>query len=186
MNWDEISQLVLRAQANDHEAFGQLVERFTPTVRSIALQRLRHETDAQELTQDVFIHVLRKLPQLRDPLCFAGWLRQMTVRMAINRQTRKGPLRKVEGDQLDIAEAKGANPLDSIVQSERAVELHEALDRLKPVDRGTLSAFYLRGRSLKQMAREFEVPVGTIKRRLFVARNRLKEVLEEMAEPVGV
>ncbi|MFQ3593726.1 MAG: sigma-70 family RNA polymerase sigma factor, partial [Gemmataceae bacterium] len=130
MNWNEISQLVLRAQANDHEAFGQLVERFTPTVRSIALARLRHETDAIELTQDVFIHVLRRLPQLRDPLCFAGWLRQMTIRMIINRQTRKGPLLKVECEHLDQAKAKEANPLESMLQSERAVELHEALDRL--------------------------------------------------------
>jgi len=186
MNWEEIAQLVVRAQNHDHQAFSQLVEQFTPTVRSLALARLRNENDAQELTQDVFIHMLRKLPQLRDPLCFAGWLRQMTVRMAINRQTRKGLLRQVEGDQLDLAAAKGSNPLESIVQSERAVELHDALDRLKPVDRATLVAFYLRGRSLKQMAREFEVPIGTIKRRLFVARNRLKEVLEEMAELVEI
>jgi len=47
-------------------------------------------------------------------------------------------------------------------------------------DRATLEAFYLRGRSLKQMAREFEVPTGTIKRRLHVARLRLKEVLGEI------
>jgi RNA polymerase sigma-70 factor (ECF subfamily) len=186
MNWDEISQMVLQAQAGNQNAFGQLVERFTPTVQAIALSRLRNATDAQELTQDVFIHMFRKLPQLRDPQCFAGWLRQMTVRMAINRMTRRGPLRKVEGDLLDGAEAVHPNPLDQIVQSERAIELHEALDRLKPVDRGTLVAFYLRGRTLKQMAREFEVPVGTIKRRLFVARNRLKEVLEENTEPMGV
>ena len=51
-------------------------------------------------------------------------------------------------------------------------------DATGPLDRQTLEAFYIRGRSLKQMAREFEVPTGTIKRRLHVARLRLKEVLE--------
>ena len=45
-------------------------------------------------------------------------------------------------------------------------------------DRATLEAFYLRGRSLKQMSREFETPLGTIKRRLHVARNRLRRQLE--------
>jgi RNA polymerase sigma-70 factor (ECF subfamily) len=50
------------------------------------------------------------------------------------------------------------------------------------VDRATLVAFYLRGRSLKQMSREFETPVGTIKRRLHVARNRLKKALERGAK----
>jgi RNA polymerase sigma-70 factor (ECF subfamily) len=47
------------------------------------------------------------------------------------------------------------------------------------VDRATLVAFYIRGRTLKQMSREFETPIGTIKRRLHVARNRLKKVMEQ-------
>src|SRR3989442_1331682 len=57
------------------------------------------------------------------------------------------------------------------------------VERLKAVDRATLVAFYLRGRSLKQMSREFETPIGTIKRRLHVARNRLKRALEQAASP---
>jgi RNA polymerase sigma-70 factor (ECF subfamily) len=179
MNWDEITELVVRAQTGSREAFGTLVEKFQPTVYAVALARVRNPSEAQELAQDVFIHALRKLPQLRDPQCFAGWLRQITVRMAINRLTRRGPLHKVETDVLDSAETGGPGPLDELVRSERAVELHAALEQLKPVDRSTLVAFYIRGRTLKQMSREFEVPVGTIKRRLFVARNRLKEVLEE-------
>ena len=52
------------------------------------------------------------------------------------------------------------------------------------VDRATLEAFYIRGRSLKQMSREFETPVGTIKRRLHVARNRLRKQLESERELV--
>ena len=61
---------------------------------------------------------------------------------------------------------------------EAKAELLESLERLKPIDRATLVAFYLRGRSLKQMSQEFETPIGTIKRRLHVARNRLKKVME--------
>jgi len=52
------------------------------------------------------------------------------------------------------------------------------LPRLKEIDRETLVPFYIRGRSLKQMSRDFETPVGTIKRRLHVARNRLRRQLE--------
>jgi RNA polymerase sigma-70 factor (ECF subfamily) len=124
---------------------------------------------------------MKKLPQLRDVQCFAGWLRQITVRMAINRLTRRGPLHKVEADVLDNAEAAGATPLDTMVQAEQVAELHQCLERLKPLDRATLVAFYIRGRSLKQMSREFETPIGTIKRRLHVARNRLKKQLERAA-----
>jgi RNA polymerase sigma-70 factor (ECF subfamily) len=178
MTWNEITDLVLRAQAGDRAAYGELVERFQPTVYAVALARLRNPAEAQELAQEVFLHGMKKLPQLRDAACFAGWLRQITVRMAINRLTRRGPLHKVEGDLLDTVEAGGAGPVDELVRRERAAELYQGLERLKPVDRATLVAFYLRGRSLKQMSRDFETPVGTIKRRLHVARNRLKKTLE--------
>jgi len=126
----------------------------------------------------VFVHAMRKLPQLRDARCFAGWLRRITARMAINRQTRKGRLVGAAPEFLDAVEAKPNAPADDAVRHEAAAGLHQGLRKLKPLDRETLEAFYLRGRSLKQMSREFDVPTGTIKRRLHVARQRLKEALE--------
>jgi RNA polymerase sigma-70 factor, ECF subfamily len=185
MSWNEIKSLVERAQVGDRVAYGELIDRFQPTVYAVALARLRNPTEAQELAQEVFLHGMQKLPQLRDPQCFAGWLRQITVRMAINRLTRGGPIAKVDPAVLEGAEAAGASPLEEMVKAEQAAELYRGLERLKPVDRATLVAFYIRGRTLKQMAREFETPVGTIKRRLHVARNRLKKVLERGARPVA-
>ena len=181
MTWTEILNLVEKARAGDRAAYGELVKRFEPAVYAVALSRLRNPTEAQELTQDVFLHGMRKLPQLRDAACFPGWLRQITVRMAINRLTRRGPLHRADAEVLDHAEAAGAGPLDQLVRSEQAAALYRGLERLKPVDRATLLAFYIRGRSLKQMSREFETPVGTIKRRLHVARIRLKRQMEGAA-----
>src|SRR5262249_50462053 len=119
----------------------------------------------------------------RDAHCFAGWLRQITVRMAINRLTRRLPLQGAEPEVLQNAAAQGPTPLEELVRGEQRAELWSGLDRLKPIDRATLVAFYIRGRSLKQMSREFETPVGTIKRRLHVARNRLRKQLERAREP---
>jgi RNA polymerase sigma-70 factor (ECF subfamily) len=181
MTWIEITSLVQRAQAGDRAAYGELIERFQPTVYAIALARLRNPTEAQELMQDVFLHGMKKLAQLRDAQCFAGWLRQITVRMAINRLTRRGPLRKAEPEVLENAEAADAGPLESLVKAEQAAELYRGLDRLKPIDRATLLAFYIRGRSLQQMSREFGTPIGTIKRRLHVARIRLRKAMERGA-----
>src|SRR5712692_7805807 len=96
MNWDEIAILVDRARAGDRLAYGELVVRFQPTVYAIALVRLRNPAEAQELAQEVFLHGMRKLGQLREAAAFAGWLRQITVRMAINRLTRRGPLHLAE------------------------------------------------------------------------------------------
>jgi RNA polymerase sigma-70 factor (ECF subfamily) len=184
MSWNEITDLVVRARNGDRSAYGQLVERFQPTVYALALGRLRNPGEAQELAQEVFIHAMTKLAQLRDPQCFAGWLRQITERMAINRLTRRGPVHGAEPEVLENVQATGTTPLENLVRREQQAELWAGLDQLKPLDRATLVAFYIQGRSLKQMSREFETPVGTIKRRLHVARHRLRECLEGAAGPV--
>lgn len=178
MSWTDIILLIERAQGGDRQAYGELVERFQGSVYAMALARVRDPLEAQELAQDVFVHAMRKLPQLRDPRCFAGWLRRITARMAINRLTRRGPLFGADPDLLATVADDLRTAEDRAEVGEAVGQLKVGLARLKTLDRLTLEAFYLRGRSLKQMAREFEVPTGTIKRRLHVARQRLKEELE--------
>lgn len=176
---NDTADLVSRAQLGDRAAYGELVERFQPTVYALALGRLRNPTEAQELTQEVFVHSMMRLGQLREPAAFAGWLRQITVRMALNRLTRRGPLHSAEDEVLQNARAAEQTPLDQMVRAEQRAGLWKGLDRLKSLDREALVAFYIRGQSLKEMSNDFETPVGTIKRRLHVARQRLKKELEK-------
>lgn len=183
MIFNDITTLVIRARDGDRAAYGELVERFQPTVYGLAMARLRNPVEAQELVQEVFVHAMLKLHQLRDPVCFAGWLRQITGRMVINRLTRRGPVRGAEPDVLENVAGVNTEPLDELVRREQRDELRAGLRRLKPADRATLEAFYLQGRSLKEMSDEFETPIGTIKRRLHVARNRLRKHLER--DPSG-
>jgi RNA polymerase sigma-70 factor (ECF subfamily) len=188
MSMNEILPLVERARDGDRKAYGELVRRFEPVVYAVALSRLRNAAEAQELAQEVFIHAMTKLDQLRDLPCFAGWLRQITVRMAINRLTRRGPFQGTEPEVLQNAAVVNDSPLEELVREESRAELRDGMDRLKPMDRATLEAFYMKGHSIEQMSRLFETPVGTIKRRLHVARNRLREQLERSRdeELVGV
>src|SRR5262249_27256393 len=131
-----------------------------------------------EMTQEVFLHVLRRIDQLREPERFAGWLRQVTVRMAINRATRRLAPSSVETVVLEGASGHRADPLTELISRERPPRLWEAIARLKDLDREALLAFYMHGRSLIEIAEELDVPIGTIKRRLHTARKRLKAELE--------
>ena len=140
-DWAELAALVVRAQRGDREAFGELVEQFQPTVYAIALRRLANASDALELTQEVFLHVLRRIGQLREPERFAGWLRQVAVRMAINRATRRVAPPSVEIGVLEGASQQTDEPLDQLITRERAERLWEALGRLKSLDRQALDAF---------------------------------------------
>ena len=177
--WTDVAILVRRAQTGDREAFGALVEQFQRTVHAICLRRLGNPSEALEMTQEVFLHVLRRLDQLREPERFAGWLRQVAVRMAINRATRRIAPSTVETSVLEGACEHRDDPLDALISRERAQKLWEALGRLKTIDREALLAFYIKGQSLIEIAETLDAPIGTIKRRLHTARKRLKAMLEE-------
>jgi len=177
-SWAKVAGLVRRAQDGDRDAFGLLVQQFEPTVKAIALRRLGNQNEALELTQEVFLHVMRRLGQLREPERFAGWLRQVTARMAINRATRRVPPQAVETGVLEAAAENADEPIHELISRERAARLWTAMDRLKPLDREALVAFYIRDLSLIEMADELDIPLGTVKRRLHTARKRLKTELE--------
>ncbi|TWT73547.1 ECF RNA polymerase sigma factor SigW [Posidoniimonas polymericola] len=173
-----LETLVAAAQQGDRDAFGQLVERYEGMVKSVALRRLGDEAEALELAQDVFMKAMQRIDQLKEPAALGGWLRQITVRMAINRQVRRKPVVSAEPQTLEATVYESRTPLDSALTNERAQQVRGGLDRLGEMDRSTLVAFYVRGESLNEMSVAFRAPVGTIKRRLHVARKRLAAELE--------
>lgn len=171
-----MNELITQAQMGNRTAFGELAKRFDKMVYATVLARLGNPTEAQDLTQDVFVHVMTKISQLRNPRCFAGWLRQIAARMAINHirimlRYKPQPGRDRPYDN---------SPLNQLVRSETKTRLWDSLKKLKPLDRNTLIAFYIQGHSLKRMAKDFNSPLGTIKRRLHVARKRLKFTLAKV------
>ena len=176
----DMTQLVSRAQAGERAAFDELARRFEAKIYQTVFARLRNASDAREVTQEVFLQAYRKLPQLREPRLFAAWLRRIAERMAITRAVRGGPIASVTSRLHETCDARDADPLDRLLQRERVLSVRAALGQLRAMDRETLVAFYLNGRSLQEMCADFESPEGTIKRRLHVARNRLREVLEEL------
>ncbi|MGZ3319218.1 MAG: RNA polymerase sigma factor, partial [Isosphaeraceae bacterium] len=119
-SWTEVAELVQRAQEGDRDAFGRLVEQFQPTVQAIAMRRLGNASEAMELTQEVFLHILRRIHQLREPERFAGWLRQVAVRMAINRATRRVAPSTVDTGVLEGAYERALQPVDELITRERA------------------------------------------------------------------
>ena len=173
-------ETVLRAQEGDREALGQLMVRYEGAVYAIALRRLNNHAEAEELCQEVFVQAMEKLDQLRQPECFGGWIRSIAKRMAINRAVRRSPLLSSQPDELDNC-AEQRTPLASALASEERSQVRAGMRRLRKLDRQTLEAFYVQGRSLVEMSNAFESPVGTIKRRLHVARKRLARELAEMA-----
>jgi RNA polymerase sigma-70 factor (ECF subfamily) len=178
---NELARLVRAAQEGRRQAFDTLFQRYERAVFATAMRRLGNEAEAQEVCQEVFIQAMRKIGQIENPLCFGGWLRSIAKRMSINRAVRRGPVKPVEAEQLESTCIEHRTPLGEVLARERCDQLHAGLERLTDLDRQTLMAFYFHGQSLVEMSTAFQSPVGTIKRRLHVARKRLAEELEALA-----
>jgi RNA polymerase sigma-70 factor, ECF subfamily len=179
MEEQRTTALVIEAQAGSREAFGKLVQQFETTVFATVMSRLRHRAEAREVTQDVFVQAMRKIRQLRHPERFGGWLRQIAVRMSINRAVRRPNETSFNPETFHTLKTEPRTPLDDLLRSERSRQVWGGLDRLRDLDRRTLIAFYVEGQSLKEMSDEFASPIGTIKRRLHTARNRLRAELSD-------
>ena len=175
---ESVPDLVPAAQQGNRAKFGELIGRYERAIYAIAIQRLENSSDAAELTQDIFLRALQSLSKLRDPACFGGWLRTIARRMAGRGAIRPGRLSAATESLLEAVPAAGGTPLQAALEQERLGQLHAGLKRLKRSDRQTLAAFYLEGRSLIDMSTRFRAPVGTIKRRLHVARKRLARQLD--------
>ena len=111
-----------------------------------------NHSEAQELCQEVLVKAMQKIEQLKVPAAFGGWLRSITVRMAINRQVRRAPTIATEPQTLDASCVESRTPLDAVLANERAAQVRGGLARLGELDRHTLEAFYVRGESLSQMS----------------------------------
>lgn len=173
-----VAELVGSAQAGDRVAFGELFDRYRSQVLALAFRRMGNMDEAEELTQDVFVQAMEKIEQLRVPEAFGGWVRQIVHRMAINRITRRPQAVACDPETLEATCLNAETP-DSVAEDrEDAAAVREGLSRLGAMDRETLEAFYIEGQSLIEMSNAFDAPVGTIKRRLHVARKRLAKELD--------
>lgn len=173
-------ELVRRAQAGEQAALGELFTRFRPVVLAVVSRRIRDSADAEELAQDVFVKMIEKLDQLRQPEAFPGWIKQIAVRLTQN-FLRRRVLLSDQDDMICQTECSGASPLVNALVGERESSVRAGLGRLREMDREALEAFYIDGKSITEIADQLDAPVGTIKRRLHVARQRLAGEVQELA-----
>jgi RNA polymerase sigma-70 factor, ECF subfamily len=156
--------------AREFEA--RLVESATLAFR-VAYSVLRHREDAEDVAQEAFAKAYRNFRQLRDRDRFRAWLARMTWRLAIDRCRAARRRLKLESDP---ANGHGSNATGH--RASRADELWQAIDALPEKLRMVLMLASIEGHQVAEVATLLGIPEGTVKSRLFVARQRLKEQLE--------
>ena len=170
--------LVLRCQDGDREALEKLIARWQPRLGRLAWRLTARREAAQDIVQDAWLAIVRGLKRLDDPARFRSWAYRIVSNKCADWTRRRVVQRSVANDlraATASAEADPSSETDSAGEDER---IRDALRELPDQQRAILSLHYLDGMGLAEIAEAIDVPVGTVKSRLYHARNRLKETLE--------
>ena len=160
--------------ALEREFESRLVESSTLAFR-VAYGVLRHRQDAEDVAQEAFVKAYRSFNQLRDRERFRAWLVRMTWRLALDRQ--RGDRRRLSRE-MATQEPAAADTSEEVIARERAALLWMAIDSLPDKLRIVIVLAGIEGHDTNEVARLLDVPQGTVKSRLFLARRRLKEQLQ--------
>ena len=158
----------------EREFEARLVESSTLAFR-VAFSVLRHRQDAEEVAQEAFVKAYRHFTALRDRDRFRAWLIRMTWRLAIDRRRSD---RRREAREHEHEPAAAADSTEDLIARERAGQLWNAIDALPEKLRIVVVLANMEEHEVADVARLLGVPVGTVKSRLFLARQRLKEQLQ--------
>lgn len=169
--------LVTVDRAGDADFEARLCESSTLAFR-VAFSVLRHRQDAEDVAQEAFVKAYRAFHQLRDREKFRAWLVRMTWRLALDR--RRGDKRRIARDGRVDPAIESARQEHDLVARERAATLWAAIDDLPEKLRVVIVLANLEEHDLDEVARLLDLPLGTVKSRLFMARQRLKESLQWM------
>ena len=142
---------------------------------SIAYGVLRNRADAEEVAQDAFARAFVRFRQLRDREAFRAWLTRMTWRLAIDRWRSD---RRRAARETAVAEApRSADTEDVAATRERSAHVWLAIEKLPEKLRLVVVLSAIEGHDTREVATLLGLPEGTVKSRLFVARQRLAEDL---------
>ena len=165
--------LVIRCQLGERAAFDELVERWYPPVWMYLRRVAGGDEAARDVAQDVWLRALRGIGRLRDGSKLRPWLFGIARRALMDRLRQQYATR---GDSDVDVEALPAGAFSDDSRDEMTA-MEDELARLPVIEREVLTLFYLREMSLAEVAEVLDVPVGTVKSRLFRARQLLRRGL---------
>ena len=181
MEREDDVQLIRKILSGDDEAFNTLVQKYQKSVHGLVYRQIGDFHYAEEITQDTFLQVYKKLSTLKDPNQFAGWLYAIANRLCIAWMRKRKPTMQ----PLDDTSLKAIDNLtyERYILAQRELEAterrHEIVDglltKLPESERTVMTLYYLGEMTTKEIGDFLSVSVNTIVSRLHRARKRLQE-----------
>lgn len=179
--------MVSKALGGDEKAFARLMLRYRDSVYYMLLKMVRNKSDAEDLTLEAFGKAFANLNYYSPDFAFSTWIFRIATNNCIDF------LRKQKGIHFSIDnlsdfefEVNGTKlksniptPEEGMILQQRFDMLHSYIDKLKPHYKQLIDLRYFKEYSYEEIAKELNLPLGTVKVQLFRARNKLYALLEE-------
>jgi len=184
-------QLVERAQRGDKQAFGLLVEKYQRKLARLISRLVRDPGEVEDVTQEAFVKAYRALPSFRGDSAFYTWLYRIGINTAKNYLVAMGRRAPTSTD-VEAEEAEGydggellreiSTPESLLLTKEIAGTVNGAIEALPEELRSAIQLRELEGMSYEEIAKLMDCPVGTVRSRIFRAREAIAERLKPLLD----
>ncbi len=181
-------RLVKRAlEGSDQRAYAELMGRYRDSVYFMLLKMVNSKDDAEDLTVEAFGKAFKRLNQYTPNYAFSTWLFRIATNNCIDfiRRKRKNtfsidqPMSDDEGGELVLdLRSEMLDPEESVMKKQKIAMLRDLVDKMKPRYRTLIEMRYFQELSYEEIAKELDLPLGTVKAQLFRAREFLGNVLK--------
>ena len=175
-------QLVERVRQGDQQAFGILVEKYHRKLLRLLSRMVRDQHEIEDIAQEAFIKAYRALPQFRGDAAFYTWLYRIAVNTAKNYLASRGRGMHTisdqamndddEPDERLVAQDIG-NPETELLSKQVAIAINQAVDDLPQELRQAITLREIEGLSYEEIAETMACPIGTVRSRIFRAREAI-------------
>jgi RNA polymerase sigma-70 factor (ECF subfamily) len=180
---DTDQELVRRVQKGDRRAFDLLFSRYQHKIHGLVSRYVRTRDEVDDVVQEAFIKAYRALPRFRGDSAFYTWLYRISINTAKNYLVARG--RRPPDVDVDVADAEhfegseplrdSENPENSLARDELENAINQAISRLPDDLRSAVTLREFDGLSYEQIAEIMDCPVGTVRSRIFRAREAIDE-----------
>ncbi|MCL2693627.1 MAG: sigma-70 family RNA polymerase sigma factor, partial [Oscillospiraceae bacterium] len=187
----KLTQTVTSAQTGDNAALEALYREYAKPVYFLALKILANKEDAEDITQDVFIHMFQKIADLKTPETFPTWLNRITS----NKCTDFLRKRKITLNIADeeIAQTEFFEETDPLLVPEKSLDnaetvkiITDIIDGLPLPQRVCVYYYYYEHLTIAQIAENLATNESTVKNRLALAREKIRKAVERLEEKEGI
>ena len=180
--------LVERVQQGDKRAFDALVLKYQSRVIKVITRYLRDPVEALDLAQEAFIKAYRALPNFRGESAFYTWLYRIAINTAKNHvvaQGRRPPMDDVEASEAEFYEGPSAlkdtaTPESMVLRDEIERVVYEAIEALPEDLKTAITLRELEDMSYEEIAEVMNCPIGTVRSRIFRAREAIDKKLKPL------